>query len=437
MSEPNDHADVSGQYRQCRGPANWFTFQCPCELEIRDNAAFLEIRPRAEHDTESDAAWSLTLYAVWVKAEAIDEQSRSIDVAAVFPSLLKSRQLDPLPMPCATRVWTGMSRTRKAASGWKRWFRRYSAFEWKLWTLEHQEVMVVASLQGATGMALTESTAEICDRLLRSIEFATPLARPPAVFRRDVVELAHRHFPLLNTTPTGSFSIHVEGSEINLTNFYRSYLLRPDRFQQIVLPALTTMVRLQEWGPDQLMPPLTAVRERLMPMLHPESGQPDDLEEFVQVPWVGGLRIMYVIDEDDSYRFVHNRLLDQWGSCSEELHEIALANLDTYVRKHPLKVTMQGDADRGLLLVPAEPCAYNSTRILWSGFHDRLRETFGAEFLVGVPNRDFFVAVSVNPPEMLESVKQRIVQDYESMHHPLTRRLLVISADGVSEYQER
>jgi hypothetical protein len=65
-----------------------------------------------------------------------------------------------------------------------------------------------------------------------------------------------------------------------------------------------------------------------------------------------------------------------------------------------------------------------------------LRELFGPEVIVGVPNRDFFVAVSLNHPKLVNHVRDRVAQDYHSMHHPLTQRLLVISADGVSEYCE-
>ena len=195
-------------------------------------------------------------------------------------------------------------------------------------------------------------------------------------------------------------------------------------------------MRLQEWGPDQVMPPLDQVEDRIMPMLYPDEDAADTLKDFVQLPWIGGLTQVFVIDEDDTYRFVHGAMLEQWDLSMDLLQELAMDNLDSYAVDHPLQVNVIGDEEDPQMLVPVNPDPYNSARILGRNFHQRLREMFGPEVLVGVPNRDFFVAMSLNHPQLISPVRERVVQDYHSMHHPLTERLLVISADGVSEYCE-
>jgi hypothetical protein len=63
----------------------------------------------------------------------------------------------------------------------------------------------------------------------------------------------------------------------------------------------------------------------------------------------------------------------------------------------------------------------------------RLREVIGGNFAVGLPGRDFFVAVSLKSPRMLDHVRRKVREDYAQMDHPLTDRLLLVSADGVSE----
>lgn len=88
------------------------------------------------------------------------------------------------------------------------------------------------------------------------------------------------------------------------------------------------------------------------------------------------------------------------------------------------------------MMMPVKPDAYNCSRILDPQFHSRLRSMFGPEFVVGVPNRDFFVAVSLKEKELIEQVRNRVKDDFSTMHHPLTRRLLLVSADGVSEFCE-
>jgi hypothetical protein len=42
--------------------------------------------------------------------------------------------------------------------------------------------------------------------------------------------------------------------------------------------------------------------------------------------------------------------------------------------------------------------------------------------------------VSLKQRGLIEQVRQRVREDYATMHHPLTERLLLISPDGVSEY---
>jgi hypothetical protein len=239
---------------------------------------------------------------------------------------------------------------------------------------------------------------------------------------------------LLEISPAGNFGVRINESEIHLTNFYRSYLQAPSRLKQIVLPGITTVVRLQEWGPEQLMPNLDAVAERIMPMLYPEDEAEATLQEFVRVPWVGGLHIMFVVDEDDTYRFVHKAMLEAWDVTPDDLQSLAMENLERFAQDNPLEVTLVGEDDDPRMLVPVTPHAYNSVRLLGDELHGRLRQLLGAELVVGLPNRDFFVAISLNHPKLIGEIQRQVAHDFQSMHHPLTSRLLVISADGVSEY---
>jgi uncharacterized protein YtpQ (UPF0354 family) len=171
-------------------------------------------------------------------------------------------------------------------------------------------------------------------------------------------------------------------------------------------------------------------------MLYPAEDAGSSLEAFARIPWVGGLTIMFVIDEDDTYRFVHSSMLKKWKTSLDDLQQLAMNNLDEYARAHPLEVSLIGTQDDPRMLVPLEQNAYNSVRLLGGDLHVRLRQILGPELVVGIPNRDFFVAVSLEHPRLISQIQQQVLQDFQSMHHPLTERLLVISADGVSEYCE-
>ena len=440
-ADPDHSFDSADGASMFRGPANWFSLCVPGHLDLQQTEAFFEISPRKtspepQPATSPDSVaspWSMTLYAAWVEDGEPQTDADSFSPATLFPGIVRLESTGPLSIESPSRTWAGMS-VRAAGPWWLKWFRRKNTYAWRLWVIEHKQILVVASLQSRKGLPLDAATVDTCTRVLNSISFAQHLAQPPELFRKDVLQLAQKHFPLLNIVPTGNFGIRISESEIHLANFYRSYLQDPSRLKQIVLPGLTTVVRLQEWGPDQLMPELDSVAERIMPMLYPEDEAGSTLKDFVKIPWVGGLSIMFVLDEDDTYRFVHSSMLNTWRVTTEELESLAMENLDRFARDNPLEVTLVGEDGDPRMLVPLKPNAYNSVRLLGHQLHGRLRQLLGAELVVGVPNRDFFVAVSLNHPQLVGEIQQQVDRDYQSMHHPLTSRLLVISADGVSEF---
>ncbi len=102
-----------------------------------------------------------------------------------------------------------------------------------------------------------------------------------------------------------------------------------------------------------------------------------------------------------------------------------------------MELMLTGEPDGAQLLLPERPDAYSSARLLSESFHLSLQELLGREFVVGLPNRDFFVAVSLDSDKVIEQVRAKIADDYERMDHPLSKRLLLVSSDGVSEFVGR
>lgn len=437
MTNSSEQPDRESTAQTFNGPANWFSMKLSNQLQIQQTDAFVEVQPRrdaGDENSDRPPAWTMTLYSAWVaEDDETGSDPASFDPSRLFPGLLRSQEIERLSVGTSGRAWRGSCGSGRG--GLLKWlFSRKQSYEWRLWVVEYETIVVVASLQSARGMALSDESAELCQETLESMKFAELLARPPELFRRDVLELARRHFPLLESEATGGFGIRIADSEVNLANFYRSYLLQPDRFREIVLPGIATVVRLQEWGPDQLMPPLDDVADQIMPMLYASSDAEENLDGFVRVPWIGGLCVMFVLDEDETYRFVHEAMLEKWDVDPDDVNLLAMENLERFAIENPLEVTVVGEDEAPKMLVPVNSNAYNTVRLLGSDLHQRLRQILGAELVIGVPNRDFFVAVSMAQPKLIEDVRQRVVADYQSMHHPLTSRLLVISADGVSEY---
>jgi hypothetical protein len=86
--------------------------------------------------------------------------------------------------------------------------------------------------------------------------------------------------------------------------------------------------------------------------------------------------------------------------------------------------------------MPKRPDAYNSARVLSRRFCSVLRGELGSELAIGVPSRDFVVAVSISAADTLDQIRKKVQDDFARMDHPLSPRMLLVSADGVSELPE-
>ena len=442
------HSDLRFDgWRLCRGPANWFTFLCPDSIEVRQTQTLIELRMKdAASDGSPVASKSspvplsigieqphvLSIVTWWDDTNGDSPRRNSPDLSVLFPQVETLQPERRLDIAASNESWSGTSRRLKSACWLARIFGRRSSFDWRLWTVRHRKLMIVATLQSHDRRPLDSVFLNFCELVLSTLELADEPAWPPDVFLKQVIDVARHHFPLLQSSASRGFSVRLGSSEISLSNFYRMYLLQPQNFRRIIVPGLTTVVRLQELGPEQLAPTLDQVKERILPILSSED-EPRSNER-VQTPWVGGLCVGYVVDEDASYRYVHQRMIEAWDLSPDDLHDLAMQNLRRYAATHPLEVTMVGDDEHPRLLMPVKPDAYNCSRVLDPDFHGQLRELFGPELIVGVPNRDFFVAATMKDPELISQIRKRVNEDFTTIHHPLTRRLLVVSADGVSEY---
>ncbi|MEX2286439.1 MAG: DUF1444 family protein [Planctomycetaceae bacterium] len=324
------------------------------------------------------------------------------------------------------------SRAVTDATGFKRLFSKKASTHWSFWLLRQKRLLLAATCRFSLGHA-PEVKSDVLS-VLGSLSFAVEPADPPQGFAERVLALAREKFPLLACELNDVLQLKLGESQLNLFNLYRTYVKAPDRFRDIVLPALTTVVQVQEWGTRQTEPPLEQVRERIFPMLYPESVWRENFPNYIGTPWIADLMILYVVDEAQAYWYIRNDLPQRWGLDLDELHALAIENLERHFEETPMEFTMAGEENGPRLLMPNRPDAYNATRILSGSFHRKLRELLGPELAVGLPSRDFFIAVSLNSAETVEDVRRKVVEDYVTMDHPVCEQLLLVSLDGISEY---
>jgi hypothetical protein len=408
------------------GPSGWFRLWHPPQWRIQEGNGSQTLSPPA-------GGGFIAVHAMWTRSPEQEPVSSPGSMSGPFPNARNVRPIaDPGVENCLSSR-TGESAFNLPAKWWKRPFFRAQWRAWQVWVLRKESIVIVATL--VHGPDVDPELATLCRLLLQSVEFAEEPADPPEVFADRVLQLARRHFPLLECRLGESMQVVVGESVLNLFNFYRSYVRAPERFEEIVLPALTTVVQVQEWGDAQTRPPLDRVRDRIMPMLYPESVWKEKFGRFVGAPWVAGLAVLYVVDEAQAYWYIPQELLTDWRLSPDDLHDLSLENLERYFDEHPMELAVAStEAGAAALLMPDTSDAYNASRLVSGKFTARLREAAGGDLAIGLPGRDLFVAVSLKSTDMIEHVRGRVHEDFVNMDHPLTDRLLLVTADGVCEY---
>lgn len=407
------------------GPNDWYSVWFPptWQLEISEGTAGL---------SAPGGGGVLTLSCFWLDGPQAAAVEKILDLDRLFPRRRNVQQLRSVETGEICIGFQGQALVGAHSRWWRRIFRKSAWRNWRIWCLRCGSVYVLALYLQSDRVDREAET--IATMIVNSIDFRDQPACPPEVFARRVLDLARSKFPLLDCEVAADFQIKLGESKVNLFNFYRSYVNSPEQFEAIVLPALTTVVQVQGWGKEQTEPDLEGVRERIMPMLYPEEVWKKSFPNFIGMPWVGGLVVLYVVDESNAYWYIRGDLLEAWRLSVDDLHEMALANLNRYFNEQPMEFTVAGEEEGPRLLIPARPDAYNTSRLLSESFHGKLREILGSEFAVGTPSRDFFVAVSLDSSETVDHVRKKVAGDFQQMDHPLSEKLLLVTQDGVTEY---
>lgn len=417
---------VPEQWPSVVGPSNWFQIRRPSNWRIEADNSTVQI-------TSSDAHVSLTLHCLWIPDEEDAEDSLN-GLEKLFPVRRNVHEIPALRIEEHSIGLEGEAVLGPETPWWQRVVSKREWRRWRVWAIRKHTLRVIA-------VYLQEGEFDPeCDTLVRmvleSMEFTEPQPEPPALFAQKVRDYAKEKFPHLSCELDNEMQLKLGESTVNLFNFYRAYTLAPDKFTDIMDPALDALAGVQTWGDSKVIPNLETVRDRIMPMLYPEHVRSAQLRDFVNQSWVGGLSVLYVVDEPQAYWFIRKDLVDRWGINVDELHDISMVNLENYFERNEMELVMSGEEEGPYLLLPQRPDAYNTARLLSTSFHQSVQEILGREFAVGVPNRDFFVAISLQSPEMVEKIRLKVEEDFERMDHPLSSRLLLVSSDGVSEYSD-
>ncbi len=233
-----------------------------------------------------------------------------------------------------------------------------------------------------------------------------------------------------------TLTLRVDGveTEADLGRLYRAYQRNPGQLEAVgrtfvrALGGAATASGSDSFDDlaDRVMPVirslelLVLVRERTLPML-------------VYRDFLAGLMIAYVIDEPQSLAYINEDQLERWGLASHELHERALANLRRRTDDDAPYTTV-GAGDQRLFIYSAND-GYDAARLLLTETMAEWSRQVRGRLVIGIPNRDFLIAVGDGNPDILRAVAAQIQVDSQQRESGLTDQLFTFSGGQIRTYE--
>ncbi len=189
--------------------------------------------------------------------------------------------------------------------------------------------------------------------------------------------------------------------------------------------ALGTAGAMWMSGPDVKVPESwAAARAHVMPQLIAS-------EQSVMMPVIyerksAGMYQSYVIDHGDTYDFVMYDDFNKWGIDDATLRLQAFQNLDA--ASQSVNVEQGKVGDKKYVTYEAED-GYAAVRLLLPSFKQKLTETLGEPFYVGVPARNFLVAWQKDFPSHNEFVSEVRKQYDAAGRYQVTPEIFSIQGD--------
>jgi uncharacterized protein YtpQ (UPF0354 family) len=227
-----------------------------------------------------------------------------------------------------------------------------------------------------------------------------------------------------DTDDTLILYLHGAPVRLNLAHLYSDYRQDPTQLASI---AERLVQAVRTYRSDHLVTDFASLRSHVYPMLKPidllVAVREDNLPMLVYRLFPAELIITYVIQERDSVAYINEQHLKTWQIDAQTLHSQALANLRE--RTARLAPTTIGDGPQRLLLFNTQD-GYDASRILLTDMLTDWQQQLPGQLVLGIPNRDFLVALSDYDRLTLDRVARQVQID--TMQHPagLTDQLFTL-----------
>ncbi len=207
--------------------------------------------------------------------------------------------------------------------------------------------------------------------------------------------------------------------ELAIDDDFDAYEADPGRRDEIVAAVVTeAQSQLDEGIADVAYEDAEA---DLMPLLVPAFETRGWDFEPAATEMAGDLSVVYVVDTGDSRIVVRPEDVERWGTSVEELHEVAVDNLER-----------QTDEEQPLLCEPSgayELCGwstsdgYDATRMIVPALRQQIMEEYdGRPAVYGVPMDNVFVALPLIAVkgQNEELLRTKLARDFQTADNPVS-----------------
>jgi uncharacterized protein YtpQ (UPF0354 family) len=163
---------------------------------------------------------------------------------------------------------------------------------------------------------------------------------------------------------------------------------------------------------------LVAVREQQLPMLTYQL-------------FLADLIITYVIEEQGSVTYINEQHMERWQVDQQTIHTRAIHNLRQRTAHTPYQTV--GEGEQCLFIFNAQD-GYDATRLLLPELLESWHATLPGRLVIGIPNRDFLVALSDSNRHTLAGILHQIQLDKVQHAAGLTDQLFTLADGRVCEY---
>ncbi len=250
-------------------------------------------------------------------------------------------------------------------------------------------------------------------------------------FRDFVLSVLSEAFPDQEFAPgERSDAIRWKNTEIGLHNLHADASLlrtKPDLVRRTIIDHFARIVRLADVELALLPETWAEAKSRVRLQLMPTSFARDGVS--ITYPFLDEVLTSVVIDAEHGYAYIRAEDLQRWGIGRIDLYEAASENLATASQNLALSFY---PGPPSIMAVDTSD-GYAAARLLLPSLRGYATEKLGSPFCAGIPNRDFLIMWSATADEeFVDRMRSQLLEDTQSRSHPLTSRILKVTADAIS-----